>query len=109
MGLAQYPPVGLGYLATAARKVGHEVSILDCVKERMNFSDFRNFIRENEFEVIGLTVWSLALKQVKESLKVIKELQPKAITILGGPHPSALPEKTMAFFPATDFSFILQS
>ncbi len=98
MGLAQYPPVGLGYLATAARKIGHQVKILDCVKERMTVDDFADFIRNNDFEVIGFTVWSIALRQVKESLKIIKQIKPKAITVLGGPHPSALPLETMDFF-----------
>ena len=34
------PPVGLGYLATALRKGNHQVEILDCVKEKMNFRKF---------------------------------------------------------------------
>jgi radical SAM superfamily enzyme YgiQ (UPF0313 family) len=106
MGLAQYPPVGLGYLATAARKCGHKVKILDCIKERMDLDTFRNFIRKEDFDVAGFTLWSMALMQAKESLKIIKDLRPKAVTILGGPHPSALPEKTLEFFPEADFGFV---
>ena len=34
------PPIGLGYLATALRRVGVEVDILDCVKEGFSFSQF---------------------------------------------------------------------
>jgi len=105
MGLAQYPPVGLGYLATAARKRGHEVQILDCVRQRMDLGGFAEFVKSNEFDVAGFTLWSMALRDVLESLKIIKQFRPQAITILGGPHPSALPEKTMEFFPEADFAF----
>lgn len=105
MGVAQYPPVGLGYLATAARKFGHQVKILDCVKERMNLGDFKTFIKKEDFDIAGLTVWSLALNKVRESVKIIKGQKPQATVILGGPHPSALPDKTLTFFPEADFAF----
>lgn len=105
MGIAQYPPVGLGYLATAARKFGHEVKILDCVKERMDINAFTSFVKKENFDIAGFTVWSLALNELKESLKIIKRLKPKAITIVGGPHPSAVPDKTMEFFSEADFGF----
>lgn len=105
MGLAQYPPVGLGYLATAARRRGHQVKILDCIKERMGLNDFARFVQEDDSDVVGINVWSMALREVKMSLKIIKDLKPNAITIVGGPHPSALPEKTMEFFPEATFGF----
>ena len=105
MGLAKYPPVGLGYLATAVRKRGHEVRILDCVRQLIDLDAFTDCIKSQEFDVAGFTLWSLALKEVKESLKIIKQLKPQAVTILGGPHPSALPLETVDFFPEADFAF----
>ncbi|MDP2939844.1 MAG: radical SAM protein [Candidatus Omnitrophota bacterium] len=104
-GLAQYPPVGLGYLATSVRKSGHSVRILDCVKEQMDFLKFEYFIKNNNFDVIGITVWSLSLREVKNSLEIIKRNNPKAITVIGGPHPSALPEDSLRFFREVDFGF----
>ncbi|MDD5156313.1 MAG: radical SAM protein [Candidatus Omnitrophica bacterium] len=105
MGVAQYPPIGLGYLATAARKGGHQVEILDCVKEKINLGAFASSLGAKDFDVAGFTVWSLALREVKESVAIIKRIKPKATVILGGPHPSALPGKTLEFFPQADFAF----
>ena len=105
MGVAQYPPVGLGYLATAAIRAGHQVKILDCVKEHMDLRGFRDFIKKEDFDIAGFTLWSLALTEVKQSIKIIRQEKPQAKIILGGPHPSALPEKTLEFFPEVDFAF----
>ncbi|MFH0913379.1 MAG: radical SAM protein [Candidatus Omnitrophota bacterium] len=108
-GIAQYPPVGLGYLATALRKSGHSVEILDCVKEKMSFTGLENFIKKNRFDIIGITVWSLSLKEVKRSLRIIKENSPGTVTVIGGPHPSALPEGSLKFFKDADFGFIAEA
>lgn len=106
MGVAQYPPVGLGYLSTSARKAGHEIQILDCVKEKLRLDGFEEAIRKREFDVAGFTVWSLSLRAVKEAIGIIKRLKPEAQVILGGPHPSALPFKTLEYFPQADFAFV---
>lgn len=105
-GVAQYPPVGLGYLATGVRKFGHDVKILDCVRDKMDVKDFEEFVKKNDFDIIGFNVWSLALEEVKNSLKTVKRLKPQAVTIIGGPHPSALPKESMIFFPEADFGFV---
>ncbi len=104
-GLAQYPPVGLGYLATAAGKYGYRLRILDCVKEKFSQDNFSGFLQKNKFDVIGITVWSLALAEVKLCLQAIKRIAPETITVIGGPHPSALPEQSLRFFPEADFAF----
>ena len=104
-GLAQYPPVGLGYLATAARNRGYGLRILDCVKEKFSLDDFAEFLRKNKFDVIGITVWSLALEEVGRSLEIIKRLTPETVTVIGGPHPSALPQKSLEYFQDADFAF----
>ena len=102
-GLLQYPPVGLGFLASAGRRHGHTFVILDCVKEKMTFSQFEEYIKINKFDVFGINVWSNTLNSVKKSITVIKKYHPKSVVVLGGPHPSALPLRTLEFFQDADF------
>jgi radical SAM superfamily enzyme YgiQ (UPF0313 family) len=104
-GLGEAPPLGLGYLATALKREGQDVAILDCVNKRCTFEMFENYISRNNFELIGITVYSAALKQVKRSLEIIKKVKPKTITVVGGPHPSAAPEHTLSFLTEADFAF----
>ena len=99
------PPIGLGYLATALRKAGHQPEILECVKERMDFNDFEELVKKAQPDVIGFQVWSCDLPNVKKSLKIVKKTCPKVTTIVGGAHPSGTPVETMNYFEEVDFAF----
>lgn len=100
------PPIGLGYLATAARKAGFSnVSILDCVKEGLDFEDFVKRIKQISPQVIGFQVFSHGLPSLYKSLQIVNNYNPRIITIAGGPHPSCLPEKILKDFPDLDFAF----
>lgn len=99
------PPIGLGYLATSLKKAGHSVSILDCVKEKMTYEDFEKYIKENKPSVVGITVFSYDLNSAKKSINLIKKIDQKIVTVVGGPHPSGDPIQTMEFLDNVDFAF----
>lgn len=42
---------------------------------------------------------------IVRSGKIIKKINPKIVTVAGGPHPSGLPEETLRNFPKLDFAF----
>lgn len=104
-GLAKFPPIGLGYLATALRKKDYDVKILDCLKEDINSDRYREYILKNRPDVIGVNTWSCAIKEVKEIIKITKEIDSRITAIVGGPHPSAIPEEAISFFSDADYGF----
>jgi len=100
------PPIGLGYLATALRNAGFkEIGILDCVKEGLDYVLFRKRVRAFNPDVIGFQVFSQDLPSLEKSLKMVKEVRPRIITVAGGPHPSGLPKETLKKFNQLDFVF----
>lgn len=100
------PSLGLGYLATALRK-RHEVRILDCIKEGMTIERFRAFLDGGVPDVVGIQCYTFDLPFVREALAAVKERRRDAVTVIGGPHPSALPAETMALFgDRLDFLFV---
>lgn len=99
------PPIGLGYIATALRKIGLQPQFLDCAKEKLNFEEFRNFIENLKPKVVGFQVFSCDIPYVERSLRIVKEINPKTITLVGGAHPSGAPLETMEHFKAADFGF----
>lgn len=100
------PPIGLGYLATAARKAGFlDVLILDCVKEKIDFDEFSKRIELISPDVVGFQIFSHDLRSLEKSLEIIKKYNPKITVVAGGPHPSGLPEETLRDFPKLDFAF----
>jgi len=98
------PSLGLGYLASSVRP-GHDVKVLDCVKESFDIDDFKVYIEKNTPDVVGFTAFSCDLDSVRKSIKVIKEINPVIITVAGGPHPSGDPNGTMQYIDLLDFVF----
>jgi len=104
--LAIFPPIGLGYVASSLRAEGfHNVKILDCFKDNFTFERFEQYISDERPDVVGFTVFSLALKSVLDSAKIIKRINKDSIILIGGPHPSAIPERSLED-ENIDFGFI---
>ena len=99
------PPFGLGYLASAVKKKGHNVSILHCMLKKFDFDKFEEFIKQNDFDMVGMQMCTQDLNNVKRHLDIIKKIKPKTITIVGGAHPSGDPIGTMQYIKNADFAF----
>jgi radical SAM superfamily enzyme YgiQ (UPF0313 family) len=100
------PPVGLGYLASSLKKNGFEPVIIDANKERLKQKILVSKIKKLKPDCIGLQVYSVNLKKTKEILSALKKSNPKLLTFIGGPHPSASPEGILDYFGnCLDFAF----
>jgi len=99
------PSLGLGYLAAILSGNGHDVSILNCLKERMTYEDFAAFLQKERFDLIGFQLFSYDLNSVKKHLAIIRQVSPGTVVIAGGPHPSGDPKGTMTFLEDLDFAF----
>lgn len=99
------PSLGLGYLATALRGK-NEVRILDCVKENVKINGLGRIITDYRPDIVGMQCYTFDLKFIREALSIIKAINGDIITIIGGPHPSAVPVETMEYFgDKLDFAF----
>lgn len=100
------PPVGLGYLATALRKSGFDnVAILDSIKETLDVRKFRERIKILKPKIIGFQVFSSDFSSVRTCSRIIKEVLPDALVVVGGPHVSARGTQSLRDFPDVDFGF----
>jgi len=102
------PPLGMGYLATAIRN-DHDVSILDCQNENMNLKSFKRYIEINRPDVIGFLYFTSDENSIRQSLKVIREIDSNVVIVVGGPHPSCVPEETLREISEIDFAFISEA
>jgi len=101
------PSLGLGYLATACRNGGHEVAILDCIKEGVKDGALYDKISDLKPDVVGFQCYTFDLKSVKDALRKCKKISRNITTIIGGPHPSAIPKENFAYFKdSLDYIFV---
>ncbi len=94
-------PLGLLYIASALKQDGHKVWILDGLFN--STSDFIGFIRENNPDILGITVFSFAWEKTKLFLAELKKHFPGLLTIAGGPFPVAWQERCLQECPELDF------
>jgi anaerobic magnesium-protoporphyrin IX monomethyl ester cyclase len=100
-----YPPLGLCFLASVLRKTRFDVKILDLqIYEESIKNQAQRVLREKP-DFIGITAVSIAIKNAAKLALEIKK-KTKVPIILGGPHITAVPNKTMELFPQFDIGVI---
>lgn len=103
------PNLGLGYLAAIMQKHGHDVSILHPGRNNMTWDGFAEFIKNWQYDIIGIQMFTHEIAAVKKHADIIKQCSPETTVIVGGAHMSAEPDTTMAMFDTVDFGFVGES
>jgi len=89
------PPVGLGYISSVLLEHNYDVSILDSQKESLNIEKSLRKIKEMRPDVLGISILTSNYGNAKEIVKRVKQSNPSTKIVLGGPHPTALPEASL--------------
>ncbi len=89
-------PLNLAYLAgyLRARRPNTIIEVLDCEGLELNYDQIKKEIVKIKPNLVGITCPTPAFVQVLEVCRIIKEISPNIVTVVGGPHPTALPEET---------------
>jgi len=95
-------PLGIAYLGAVAEKEGHEVTVIDCQAEKLNYEAFRERIRRTPSDVVGVTATTLLYKSAMRLINIAKEEQPDAVTMLGGSHGTFWDENALDEYPILD-------
>lgn len=104
-------PLGLAYIGATLGKAGYEVKILDCVANgqregikldngeiRYGLTDTRikDEIANYQPDVVGVScLFSNKMQDAHNVCRLVKEVNFKIETVMGGSHPSAMPEETL--------------
>lgn len=75
------PPLGLGYIATALQGDGHDVSLIDCVEERIALVDIISRINTYNCDVVALNIFTTNADLVKD---IVCGVSIKVHFIIGG-------------------------
>ncbi|TRZ96055.1 radical SAM protein [bacterium] len=116
-----YYPIGLAYLGAVLRHAGHEVSIfdadaiqkgsdidfndeyrrLDLYRQGLNnnshlaWQEIKTVIENFHPDLVGITAMTTKFGSVLKTAEVIKNSYPKLPVLVGGPHPTLLPEQAL--------------
>ena len=88
-------PLGIAYLGAVAEKAGHEVTVVDCQAEKLDYQAFRNRIQQVPSDIVGVTATTLLYKSALQILTIAKDAHPQAVTMIGGSHASFWDENAL--------------
>lgn len=96
-------PMGLAYIAAVLEQNGHKVSALDCIVERSDKNDVKLYIKREKPDVVGIQAFTPSVHNTIEIAETAKEVNYEIKVVLGGSHPTALPEATLGMSDSVDF------
>jgi radical SAM superfamily enzyme YgiQ (UPF0313 family) len=95
-GIEISPPLGLCYLAAAAREAGHEPRILDLRIPGQGEDAFDRALRDGRPDVVGFSAFSYEADAARRLARRVRDALPAAKVLVGGPLASADPELALA-------------
>ena len=99
-------PLGLVYLAGAARQVTLDTEIYDAMAKRHNYPEIEHRFRESMADYVASTAITATINEAIKTLELAKRIKPDTITILGGVHPTFMYEEIFASSVAVDYIVI---
>lgn len=99
------PDIGLGYLATALRRAGHDVRIddLDYDESRGIQLTVTQRVRQFEADWVGCKVFDHSVGRSRSYLAEARRARPGIRTCVGGPHVSGFRERVVDSIPEADY------
>ncbi len=94
--------LGLGYLGAVLEKNQFQVDVIDCQVLQLSFEDFRSEINKRRPDILGLTSTTLTYLSALKLAKIVKEILPACLVLIGGPHVTFWDKEALKECPALD-------
>ena len=102
--VSKQTPLNLCYLAAVARDAGAEVQIWDFDVERFSAEKLRKRLLWFAPDIVGISLMTPTAPRGARLARFVKGTLAGVLTVAGGPHVSALPERTLEEFPDFDIT-----
>jgi len=88
-------PLGIGYVAAVLKKNEFDVKIIDCMALKITKEKLGRMLEKSKPNIIAFTATIISVQHAIETAKYLKKMLLKSIFVIGGPHFTSLPERTM--------------
>jgi anaerobic magnesium-protoporphyrin IX monomethyl ester cyclase len=113
--IGTWPPLQLAYLAGAARAAGHEARLIDSMNNGDTFEEVRehiaafapDFVVSLDYLPVSGAISTATVPAALQTLATAKAVDPRIVTIIGGPHPTFLYEEILGE-PDRTVDFVLR-
>jgi radical SAM superfamily enzyme YgiQ (UPF0313 family) len=98
--------LGLAYIGACLLRDGHDVRVLDAKNEPLGNDQIRRHALEFQPDIFGATAMTHEIHAAADACGIAKGVHREILRVVGGPHSSALPERTLAEFPMIDVAAV---
>ena len=100
------PGIGMLILAAVGRARGYRVHLIDAKQPGASVDDISEQIAALRPDYLGISATTIGVTNGARIAARVKARLPHVVTILGGAHVSAIPERTLEAFPSIDFGVV---
>ena len=100
-------PLSLGYLDASLKD--HDCRIYDFALEGDSESKLKNYLKDFNPHIVGITYWSNKTYIVRPLCEFIKQVDRNIRVIVGGPHASSCPDEILQDISSVDHVFLGES
>ncbi len=97
------PPLGVGYLASMAKKHGHQVSFIDAPLMGYSIEKTVEVVKEVNANVVGISVLTKTMTSAYMLSKALKKKDPSLPIVMGGAHITSFYENVFDQCPDVDY------
>jgi anaerobic magnesium-protoporphyrin IX monomethyl ester cyclase len=91
----EFPPLGLLYIASVLRDAGHEVGFFDEGARSSTGLSLFDYTAQFNPNVCGIALYTTGISETFQKISLLKKQIPACTIIVGGPHATVLPERTL--------------
>ncbi|HID87140.1 MAG TPA: cobalamin B12-binding domain-containing protein [Anaerolineae bacterium] len=99
MGNCVAPPLGLAQIAAVLEERGIPVRIVDCNASGLSWARLKRAIAREEPDLVGASAMTPFFPDVYRVTRIAKGVNPRIITVLGGPHVTFTPGRPSSSAP----------
>jgi anaerobic magnesium-protoporphyrin IX monomethyl ester cyclase len=96
------PPLGIAFLAAALEAAGNAVKVLDFVVTPYTKDFLASEVADFSPDMVGATAVTMTFDTAIGVIGDVKQIDPKILTVMGGPHVSFCVPETLDAFPELD-------
>lgn len=87
------PPLGILYVSSCLENAGHKASVTDYWAEKYKKENLEKKVKESD--AVGISITGFNLNESLQICKVIKEIDKDIPLLVGGPHVTIYPDKSL--------------
>lgn len=95
------PPLGLASINAYVKSKGYSTRFIDLAFCDLSDDDVAQIVKREQPRAVGITAVTTQIIPAVRLAQCIKRAAPRILTVLGGPHPAALPELSIQY-PGVD-------